>query len=161
MMKKWSGLGGGGYALIGLSLTTCCKERKLSGFSVPRLRFALDGIFDSFQDLAPRLPFKPSEPRPRTGSSVVGSGSNDSGANDSLRQAQDLSLSKVAVSNNRKRYPPSFSPRFFPYSWHALRPSSVLTISCFRESAPRSTMSILNTYRMVSAIMGPDSPLWV
>jgi len=29
---------------------------KMSGVSVPRLRFASDGIFDRFQDLTPQLP---------------------------------------------------------------------------------------------------------
>jgi hypothetical protein len=45
------------------------------------------------------IDFKTSEPQTATSPSVVSSGSNDSGFNDFLRQAQGLSLSKAAESN--------------------------------------------------------------
>jgi hypothetical protein len=45
------------------------------------------------------IDFITSEPQPPTSPSVVSSGSNESGSNNSLRQAQGLSVSKAAVSN--------------------------------------------------------------
>jgi hypothetical protein len=45
------------------------------------------------------IDFKTSEPQHATSPSVVSSWLKNSGANDSLRQAQGLSLSKAAESN--------------------------------------------------------------